>query len=263
MENHIQNHKEIFTNEELQCVICDQAFGNQRQLSRHMKGHSSDEDGNANCNNCDYQGSSKQCLEKHKNITGHKGSEETVQNHMEQKHQIICFKCKEGFGSFPQLMEHKKVTHPSKRRCRNLPNCEHGDKCWYLHPEDPAAMEVSSNDDKSQEDSRKECNDCGYTFRNKNELMQHRKKDHPSARVCRDLLAGGCSRGDGCWYRHQLPYKARDEDFPPMPTTGRSPAVGHETIQQQLLNMLMKQQKQQQTYQQEQQKMMAQLMKMM
>jgi hypothetical protein len=117
-------------------------------------------------------------------------------------------------------------------------------------------MEVGSKDDKSQEDSSKECSDCGFTFRNKNELMQHRKNYHPNARACRDLLAGGCSRGDKCWYRHQLPFQGTKKDFPSLPTTGRSPAVGHVTIQQQLVTMLMEQQKQQQ-------KMMTQLMALM
>jgi hypothetical protein len=169
---------------------------------------------NWDCDQCDYQGS----------------SESTLRNHMQKKHEYECFACLEGFNSFSELMVHRKATHKVKV-CRFRTNCKFGDRCYYKHPD---AKETQ------QEEEDWECKDCGNGFKTKKEMMIHRKTTH-STQVCRYYLNGDCTKGEECWYQHKpasqrLPN--RQKDFPSLPTTGKSPAVGNMTMQQTLLKMM-------------------------
>ena len=47
------------------------------------------------------------------------------------------------------------------------------------------------------------CNNCEYIFDTKNDLMNHRKKDHANIlRQCRYDQDGGCKFQADCWYKH-------------------------------------------------------------
>jgi hypothetical protein len=174
---------------------------------------------NWDCDQCDYQGSSKSTLRKH----------------MKNKHEFECFACLEGFDSFDDLMIHRKETH-NVNLCRFRTNCKFGERCYYKHPD--------TDDKKAQKEEEDwECKDCNGWYNTKNEMMEHRKETHIT-QVCRYYLNGNCTKGDQCWYRHQpnQPSSQRvpnmKKDFPALPTAGRAPAVGNMTMQQTLLQMM-------------------------
>ena len=199
-----------------------------------------------NCNNCDYQGSLESALQNHmqkkhlhicKKCDYQGSSEATLSNHIQQKHQYDCYTCSESFGSFSDLMNHRKSSHKAKV-CRNLPNCKFGDKCWYTHPMREDTMEVC--DDPQPEF---QCNTCGNKFNDKKSLMLHKRITHPGiTSACRDFLKGSCHRGKECYYRHSqadMPGAVTAQDFPPLPTPGRSPVVGNQIMQHQLQKQLL------------------------
>ena len=174
------------------------------------------------------------------------------------------------------MMDHKRDSdHPSKRKCNQFPDCARP-RCWYVHPT-PGTEEASP----TQPQKILTCITCQNEFSDRNELMHHKKREHPNNIICKYFLNGNCRRsannGALCLFRHdQLPTYAPsvvrnplhlpppgspswNMDFPQYPTMGQSPVVG---MQQQLWAILhqQKQQQQQQEHQQQMTHMMSQLM---
>ena len=177
-------------------------------------------------------------------------------------------------------MDHKRDSdHPSKRKCNQYPDCSRP-RCWYIHPN----QEVSDNALRPTE-KKFNCKTCQQDFSDKNELMHHKKREHPSNIMCQYFLSGNCrqsaNQGAKCWYRHNLlPITAQNvervnipipphgrpswnQNFPPMPTLSQSPVVG---LQQQIMAVLQQQRQEQQNQQNQHQQqmslMMTQMMKM-
>ena len=164
------------------------------------------------------------------------------------------------------MMDHKRDSdHPSKRKCNQFPDCERNDRCWFVHRRQTSSQ---INPNEIQPDTRLTCNTCEQVFSDRNELMFHKKRVHPSNITCSNFLAGYCRRGERCWYRHELlPTPVQNverppislpppgspswnQDFPVIPTMGQSPVVG---LQQQLMIVLNQQRQQQQQQQQQHQ----------
>ena len=179
------------------------------------------------------------------------------------------------------MMDHKRDSdHPSKKKC-NAPDCQRP-KCWYVHT---AQIISNSPRENPREQPRFICKNCQNEFSDRNELMHHRKREHPSNIICKYFLSNNCRRsanqGALCWYRHDhlpstatsvintAPYAATsaspswNTNFPPLPTMSQSSMVG---LQQQVLNMIqqqkVQQQQQQQQHQQQMTIMMSQMMNM-
>ena len=100
-------------------------------------------------------------------------------------------------------MNHRKISHPSNKRCRNFPaSCEFGNKCWYVHAE---IMDTTEKDiDIEKKDQEFKCNICKKVFREKQYLMQHRKTEHiETVQRCKMFDDGQCQRSnDECWFVH-------------------------------------------------------------
>ena len=126
---------------------------------------------------------------------------------VENRKPVTCHDCKNKFKDKVAMMNHKRDSdHPSKKKCNKFPDCERAEECWYMHRTE-MLPQISKR--TSQEATHLACNVCEQIFNQRNELMFHRKRAHPSNIVCRNFLAGYCRRGasgENCWYRHdQLP----------------------------------------------------------
>ena len=192
----IEKHKQIkHTNinkleEKLAQQICSKcgfrAFSEfllrRHMQSKHMeeRNKSSSSDEEYNCLKCDFQGTSGEQLKKHFNL----------------KHVITCRICNEHFEEKRKLMLHRKSEHPnSVGPCKNFANGEcyyNSESCFWSH------------DSKENETPAFKCFVCGKTFRNKIEVMKHRKADHAShVEPCRKFLKGECPfQSKFCWFQH-------------------------------------------------------------
>ena len=239
-----------------ECPICGLGRRTKGQIENHMSSHDKQIDECVQNLRCD-------------------GNCEHVEGHKEKEHcsntGITCYDCKQKFKDKTAMMDHKRDSdHPSKRKCNQFPDCERGVRCWYRHigQVSPQASRITEPQTTSFT-----CKDCEQVFNNKNELMFHKKRAHPSNIMCTNFLNGYCRRGntgEHCWYRHdQLPTTApsvarpqispsppgstsSNLDFPVHPTMGQSPVVG---LQQQMIAILKQQTQQQQQQQQHQQQM--------
>ena len=194
---------------------------------------------------------------------------------------VICYDCKNEFTTKNEMMDHKRDSdHPSKKKC-NEPDCQRP-QCWYVHT--PQNISNSPRENPRVQ-PRFTCTTCQNGFSDRNELMHHRKREHPSNIICKHFLANNCRRsanqGALCWYRHDhlpatapavvntAPFSATsasaswNTNFPPIPTMSQSSMVG---LQQQVMKMIqqqkVQQQQQQQQHQQQMNIMMSQMMNM-
>ena len=235
MNCHRQNHLHTIPMADLKCHSCDLEFRSENKFELHIKyDHRSTADsmGEAiwTCEDCSYQTNDPKGFCNHlKQLNSHKP---TVTMPKEMK---ICHTCGNVFPNFRILMEHRKENHPSNRKCRNLPNCHYGNECYYVHPEE---MEVDGMEaTQKATDTVFKCHVCGKVFSLKRNMMDHRKREHPSQIPCRDYLNNQCRRGQQCWYRHgeqaaplPQPQATTPMDLspsPPEPAPVTAPAPGH------------------------------------
>ena len=109
------------------------------------------------------------------------------------------------------------------------------------------------------------CKTCNNEFQNKNDMMMHKKREHPNTvNMRKDLETDSCRKGPrSCWFHHDQPEILRTTtrntrqspirapllshvDFPKMPTSPRATAVGNMSLELQQLSMLTKNMQQQQ-----------------
>ena len=90
-------------------------------------------------------------------------------------------------------MKHRKIQHLSSIKiCRNLPDCEFKEDCYYVHPESMETDEHPTTEDT--EEPKINCWVCKDKFHTKHDLMMHKKANHPSQIICRDFLKSTCRR---------------------------------------------------------------------
>ena len=111
------------------------------------------------------------------------------------------------FDGYYDLMAHRKITHPSNKRCRNYPEtCTFGSQCWYVHVE-PMETEPSVINEASTTNFN--CNLCDFTCTAKRIFMIHKKTSHKDViKSCAKYQNGQCSRSEAdCWFNHYDPAK--------------------------------------------------------
>ena len=114
------------------------------------------------------------------------------------------------FDGYFNLMNHRKLLHPSNKKCRNFPDsCNFGNQCWYVHEE---KMDIDPPIHKQDDVSGFTCNLCDQTFREKANFMKHKKDKHTgSNRPCEKFANGQCDRtADVCWYVHSTNQTKQD-----------------------------------------------------
>ena len=86
-------------------------------------------------------------------------------------------------------MEHRKEAHIEKvKPCSYFieGKCDFDDECWYVH------CSTGSGHEKKEFI----CRACDKRFTNKNDFMQHRKKEHvQNLFFCKNALKGTCRFG--------------------------------------------------------------------
>ena len=113
--------------------------------------------------------------------------------------------------------------------------------CWYVH----------MLEDEHSTESEHKCFACGIDFGNMYELMNHKKKNHPSDKPCSKYEVGECVyTAEKCWYSHDaqtqpkspIPSHRNDnqsQDFwPPLQNPNPPPQI------QQIMTMMMNKQTQ-------------------
>ena len=121
------------------------------------------------------------------------------------EHKVTCYNCREEFNTKVEMMDDRRDSdHPSKRKCTQDPECERGTQCWFRHRR-PRQTQNSSRTEHNGNNFT--CKTCQNNFKDKNELMFQRKREHSNNIACEDFLAGTCRRGtqgEFCWHRHDL-----------------------------------------------------------
>ena len=166
--------------------------------------------------------------------------------------------CQDTFKTFSEMIEHRRLNHPSNKKCSNFPNCERGDLCLYRHEE------VTNNTTQENQTQGPEgqitCRICLSEFHDKNEMMIHRKIDHlDKVGACKNIEAGlTCRKGPNhCWYRHDRATRTKTisrtntetpaftvENFPFGPTP-QGGVVGQNHMQLQMIQQTLQAQQQQ------------------
>ena len=99
-------------------------------------------------------------------------------------------------------MCHRKEEHPSHKKCRYFIKGEcmfSGEECWYLLEDNPSHN--SNNDDEEVY----KCFVCKNNFSSKHEMLDHKKKEHPSKVTCIKFQKGICDRSaESCRFNHTL-----------------------------------------------------------
>ena len=152
-----------------------------------------------NCPKCYFQSDCKEEMEKHLKMSHlPKGDTSKVVIRTER---IACRNCKVEFQNYWSLMNHRRDNHLSDKACRyDLEDrCKHtADDCWYEHKNGRTPNKSS----KSQINYF-DCSDCNMKFKNKHELMMHKKVAHvEQCKPCEKYIKDECSREDTCWYPH-------------------------------------------------------------
>ena len=125
------------------------------------------------------------------------------------------------------IMDHKKDSdHTSKKKC-NKPDCQKSN-CWYVQ----MTLMPTSNDVLHQQDIKRfTCKTCQNNFFGQNELVHHRKREHPSKIRCKYFLTNTCrissNQGALCGFRHdQLPLCAPNVANAAQGVKNQSPPCG-------------------------------------
>ena len=155
---------------EFQCKNCQEKFVKIVDLEKHIKTRHSIQ---WNCEQCDFQASTRAILMNHCKLTqGHKPSAQ--KQRLGETGVIECYTCRSEFRSYHNLMSHRKNEHPSHKKCRYFlkGTCNFSrEECWYLHEE--------GTNTETNLDINVICNICRNMFMTKRDLMEHKKINHP------------------------------------------------------------------------------------
>ena len=179
------------------CDICQEDLGEKHNFITHNKNMHSNQ---WNCEECSFQASTRAILLKHCQIAeGHQPSKGQKQR-SGQTGVMECYTCKSEFRNYHDLMNHRKEEHPSHKKCRYYIKGEcifSSEECWYLHEDNTNSSTSQINHENYQ------CFVCKNDFSTKHDLMEHKKKNHPSKMLCTKYQTGICDRSaEKCRYVH-------------------------------------------------------------
>ena len=149
-QENLNSHKEKHKNETEECEtnqtcgICSTEFSSNNEFRNHIKIKHITQ---FNCENCDFQGSSKIILTKYLNLK-HRNKED------QENGTLICSNCKDQFSSLWNLNNHMRDTHTKTQVCKwfedghcRFPESE----CWNKHDKSQSIQTNLAGDIKCQE----------------------------------------------------------------------------------------------------------------
>ena len=213
LEAHRQTHRK-----KVNCETCAEMFEIKSDLDEHiLNKHSENKELNQwNCNDCAFQANCASELMKHLKLTAHQPSKNVSDKRKVFEDYKQCYTCKMDFDGYINLMNHRKIVHPSNKKCRNFSSnsCIFGEECWYVHD---AKDEPEENFDKFK------CDQCGNELRGRANFMRHKKLLHPQVvPSCEKFSLSKCNRGEtDCWFTHRQKEKNKNEEnsWPKLPTS--------------------------------------------
>ena len=197
LEAHMDTHKKC--QKEVSCNQCEESFEDNSDLKNHIENEHSKQ---WNCNDCDFQATTRQILLNHcKQAQGHHPSKRQKQR-LGQTGVLECYTCQAEFRNYHDLMSHRKEDHPSNKTCRYYIKGEchfSAEECWYLHKVKP------NSGDSDERNAEFQGFVCKNIFSSKYDLMEHKKKNHPSKILCTKFQKRECKRSsEDCRYLHVL-----------------------------------------------------------
>ena len=212
LKSHMQMH--LKEPNEYACQYCDLVFESKSVLEEHISAtHAKTRSDEWNCNDCAFQANDAPALLNHLKTTGHQPSKDLDRKKVFNDYKQ-CYTCNMEFDGYFNLMNHRKVVHPSNKRCRNFPgSCTFGNECWYVHQE---PMEIDQCSEERTTPWNFKCNLCDEVINERRDFMKHKKMKHGDTILdCQKFLRGECSRTDeSCWFMHNI-----SENDPPAPKT--------------------------------------------
>ena len=203
MKEHMKEHLGC----KIKCRKCNVEFETESVFQDHMNAKHRQETNkkNYNCPECYFQSSLKEELDNH--ITIKHTVRGVLPNLNVEPEKIKCRTCGETFENMWRLKNHRRDQHPHLRRpcLYDLEDrCNHSDNvCWYRHKETN-----KQNISKNVRNSNK-CFTCQDEFETMNNLMIHRKQQHPEqCKTCVKFAKKECKRSNECWFIHK-----NTEDF--------------------------------------------------
>ena len=202
VEKHIKLHdNDVF------CQQCGKNFQSNKELNRHYK----TEHIEWNCDDCDFQAFSNRELKQHKQ-----------QRHSETE-SIQCRNCGEMFSSKWNLMNHRRNMHPTNKPCRNdaIGRCNFtAEVCWWKHKSKVHTNNLHNAQNNGDNfNNNFTCFECNHKFELKDNLMKHKKREHPeNCKECSKFNIGKCNLKDqDCWFIHsEMGFqKSRNKAAPP------------------------------------------------
>ena len=192
-ERHIKQHEDLIK----RCNKCGDTLKNNTDLEFHTT-YEHRESVQWNCNECSYQSNNKDSLKNHINF------KHTIEINKEVFEWEVCAR---QFRSTWHLRNHTRDEHGKNEECVHFKQnrCKFGDNCWKKHSYLTGAKSFV-------------CYSCKDTFKNMNELMEHRNLKHiemckpcePKNGICRYQ-----ENPEKCWFVHKDFPQAMNKPVPP------------------------------------------------
>ena len=119
------------------CDQCKKSFDDIAKHTTHINSeHTNKIEPEWNCHDCPFQTEKSGELIRHLKATFHQPSQALKDSSIELDLRQ-CYTCQLEFLGYKNLMNHRKKTDPSNRKCKNFPNgkCIFNEHCWYVHEE--------------------------------------------------------------------------------------------------------------------------------
>ena len=182
LDSHLKTHKK----KTCDCQQCGEKFIEEEDLEKHMADHHSENE--FECDVCSKKFSSKSSVETHKET--HKVSNKK------------CQLCDKEFKLQIQLENHMSEVHSQNQSNTtaqyNCKDCAFQGDSWSSLKKHIQSLRHNPSDFSEK------CFTCKIEFNSYWTLMNHRREEHPSKKICRYYLKQECLfSSKKCWYKHE------------------------------------------------------------